>query len=102
MEPQTNADRPDFKGMTPHKARAAIILIHEHDGTVRALTDINVPLELDTSATRNDIKTACIEILDAIRRDDIIMGLISTMQPPQGASDFSYVEPQVEEAEVVE
>ena len=53
------------------KAQTAVLIIKEPDGSFKAMNDLTVELELDYTATRQDIKTACQEVLDAINRDAV-------------------------------
>jgi phosphoribosylaminoimidazole carboxylase (NCAIR synthetase) len=53
------------------KVEAAILIVLKSDGTYSALNSIPVDLEINRQATRQEIKTGCFEIVEAIQRDAI-------------------------------
>jgi hypothetical protein len=61
------------------QAQTAILLVLEHDGSFKAITDLSVELELSRKATRQDIKTGCQEVLDAINRLDLAETIVSKL-----------------------
>jgi 2-keto-3-deoxy-L-rhamnonate aldolase RhmA len=63
----------------PLKVETAFIMVKGEDGVYTAFTDLTMPIEVNNQPTRQDIKTACVEILDSIRRDDITLSIINQL-----------------------
>jgi hypothetical protein len=53
------------------KVEAAILIVLKADGTYSALNSIPEDLEINRQATRQEVKTGCSEIVEAIQRDAI-------------------------------
>lgn len=57
----------------------AFIVVKGLDGSYKAITDLQTPLELAREAVRGDIKAASSELLDALRRDEIALVVLQTL-----------------------
>lgn len=88
----------------PIKVDTAFIMVKDVNGTYTAFTDVTIPLEIANTPTRQDIKTACLEILDSIRRDDIVMSIMAQIaQKPQDSIEeaTSSVRQALEERDIL-
>ena len=76
----------------------AFIIVKDADGFYTALTDLTVDINPDNTATLQDVKIACIEILNSINQQEVIASVMSQLLKPTPAATE---EEPVEEANVV-
>lgn len=59
-----------------NKVETAFLVVKTEDGIYQTIPDIKTELELTREPNRLDVKHACSDLLDSIRRNDIVAQLL--------------------------